>query len=52
VRGESLWGFFHGGRDGTLWYYRAVTDALKQAALTPIVEELGRAMEELQASVG
>ena len=47
-RGESLWALFHGGRDGTLWYYRAVTDALKQAAATPIVEELDRAVEELQ----
>ena len=47
-RGESLWPIFHGGRDGTLWYYRAVADALKQAAATPIVEELDRAVEELQ----
>ena len=51
-RGESLWGFFHGGRDGTLWYYRAVTDALKQAAATPIVEELDRAVEELRLLAG
>jgi (p)ppGpp synthase/HD superfamily hydrolase len=47
-RGESLWGFFHGGRDGTLWYYRAVVDVLKQAELNPLVEELDRAVEELQ----
>jgi len=50
-RGESLWAFFHGGRDGTLWYYRAVTDVLKQAALTPIIEELDRAVEELDRAV-
>jgi len=47
-RGESLWACFHGGRDGTLWYYRAVTDVLKQPAATPIVEELDRAVEELE----
>ena len=47
-RGESLWAIFHGGRDGTLWYYRAVADVLKQAAITPIVEELDRAMKELR----
>ena len=47
-RGESLWAIFHGGRDGTLWYYRAATDALKQAAATPIVEELDRAVGELE----
>jgi GTP pyrophosphokinase len=47
-RGESLWPIFHGGRDGTLWYYRAMADALKQAAATPIVDELDRAVEELR----
>ena len=47
-RGESLWASFHGGRDGSLWYYRAMTDALKQAAATPIVEELDRAVEEFR----
>jgi (p)ppGpp synthase/HD superfamily hydrolase len=47
-RGESLWASFHGGRDGTLWYYRTVADVLKQAAPTPIVEELDRILEELR----
>jgi (p)ppGpp synthase/HD superfamily hydrolase len=47
-RGESLWPIFHGGRDGTLWYYRTVADALKQTAATPIVEELDRAVEEFR----
>jgi (p)ppGpp synthase/HD superfamily hydrolase len=47
-RGESLWPIFHGGRDGTFWYYRAVTDVLMQAAVTPIVEELDHAVEELR----
>ena len=51
-RGESLWDFFRGGRDGTLWYYRAMTDALKQADCTPIVEELDRAVEELELMIG
>jgi GTP pyrophosphokinase len=46
-RGESLWTFFHGGRDGTLWYYRAVTDVLLQAARTPLVEELDGAVKEV-----
>lgn len=47
-RGESLWANFHGGRDGTLWYYRAMADTLKQVAPTPIVEELARAVEGLE----
>jgi (p)ppGpp synthase/HD superfamily hydrolase len=50
-RGASLWPLFHGGRDGTLWYYRAVADVLKQAAPTPIVEELDRAVEELRSLI-
>mgnify|MGYP005834630727 CR=1 FL=1 len=31
-RGESVWAFFRGGHEGTLWYYRAMVTAL-QAAL-------------------
>ena len=50
-RGESLWASFHGGRDGTLWYYRTVADVLKQAAPTPIVEELDRIVEELRSLI-
>jgi len=50
-RGESLWASFHGGRDGTLWYYRAMADVLKQAAATPIVEELDRTLEDLRSLV-
>ena len=30
--GDDLWSHFKGGRDGTLWYYRAVVGALNQAA--------------------
>ena len=44
--GEDLWGRFNGGRDGTLWYYRAVADAL--AGHGPISDELGRAVAELE----
>lgn len=46
--GEDLWERFRGGRDGTLWYYRAVTDALMQSAATPLVEELKRVVSELE----
>lgn len=43
--GEDLWDRFNGGRDGTLWYYRAVADTL--AGDGPVAEELGRAVAEL-----
>ncbi len=45
--GEDLWGRFNGGREGTLWYYRAVADAL--AGDGPVADELGRAVAELEA---
>ena len=49
--GEDLWGRFNGGRDGTLWYYRAVADAL--AGDGPVADELGRVVAELErAAVG
>jgi (p)ppGpp synthase/HD superfamily hydrolase len=46
--GDRLWQRFRGGRDGTLWYYRAVADALRQVEQTPLVEELHRAVTELE----
>ena len=44
--GEDLWDRFNGGRDGTLWYYRAVADAL--AGDGPVADELGRVVAELE----
>ena len=46
--GEDLWDRFNGGRDGTLWYYRAVTDALARAGGGPVVEELDRVVNDLE----
>ena len=48
IRGESLWNFFHGGRDGTLWYYDAMLAMLKDVDLTPLVEELERTLAEIR----
>ena len=48
--GELLWSRFHGGREGTLWYYRSVVNTLQEVEPTPLVEELARivsALEEL-----
>jgi len=46
--GELLWSHFRGGRDGTLWYYRAVLDVLTQAEKTPLLEELARTVAEIE----
>ena len=47
-KGEAIWRHFKGGRGKTLWYYRAVVEVLKQSGATALVEELDRAVLELE----
>ena len=51
-QGERVWDHFKGGRDGTLWYYRAMTDALTAAGPTPLTAELDRTVTELERLAG
>ena len=44
--GEDLWERFNGGKEGTLWYYRAIADTLQGDG--PIVGELDRTVTELE----
>ena len=46
--GEALWARFRGGREGTLWYYRAMSDALAAAGGGPLVGELERSVRTLE----
>jgi (p)ppGpp synthase/HD superfamily hydrolase len=47
--GESVWSRFTGGRDGTLWYYRALVDALRaRGQFTTLVDELERVVREIE----
>jgi (p)ppGpp synthase/HD superfamily hydrolase len=46
--GEAVWDRFRGGREGTLWYYRAVTDALDAAGPSSLVAELNRTVIDLE----
>jgi (p)ppGpp synthase/HD superfamily hydrolase len=48
TQGEALWGRFNGGRDGTLWYYRAVVEALLMGWGNPIIGELDRVVTEIE----
>jgi len=48
IYGEDLWSRFTGKRVGTLWYYRAMATALRAAGASPVVEELERAVNELE----
>lgn len=50
--GEELWSRFHGGRDGTLWYYRSAVDILRQPQASALVAELGRVVEEIERLAG
>ena len=46
--GEELWRRFEGHREGTLWYYRSVVDALVRSGRTPLVDELERVVGEIE----
>jgi len=46
--GDALWSRFTGGREGTLWYYRALVDAFTAAGGGPIVDELTRVVGEME----
>src|SRR5579863_9659412 len=48
IFGEVLWSRFNGGKAGTLWYYRAATDALREAGPSPLLDELDRTLTELE----
>jgi GTP pyrophosphokinase len=54
--GPALWERFTGGRDGTLWYYRALVDALRKAPPPGeggrLVDELDRIVVELEGMAG
>ena len=50
--GESVWQRFIGGKDGSLWYYRSLVEALQAAGSTPLVEELDRAVSKLEQLTG
>ena len=47
-QGEALWPRFTGGKDGTLWYYRALVDAFRDAGGTPALDELERVVRDME----
>lgn len=51
IHGEALWARFNAGRDGTLWYYRALADAFRKAGTGPLVDELDRVVTDLEREV-
>lgn len=49
VMGDTLFDRFSGGKDGTLWYYRKLVKAFRQAGGTPLVDELDRVVSEIES---
>ncbi len=50
--GAGVWDRFKGGREGTLWYYEAVSRAFSTAGPSPLTARLARVVRELQAEAG
>lgn len=48
VLGEDLWSRFNGGREGTLWYYRALVEAFRAAGPISMLDELERVVSEIE----
>jgi GTP pyrophosphokinase len=47
--GESVWSRFTGGRDGSLWYYRALVEAFRaRGQFATMVDELERVVSEME----
>src|SRR5512139_2838259 len=48
--GDSVWLRFTGGKDGSLWYYRALVAAFRaRGQFTTLVDELDRIVTELES---
>ena len=46
--GESVWARFNGGREGTLWYYRALRDEFLRGKSNRLVRDFDLAVRELE----
>jgi (p)ppGpp synthase/HD superfamily hydrolase len=46
--GERLWSRFNAGKQGALWYYRALVNAFTGKRIQPLVQELDRTLTQLE----
>lgn len=51
IVGDEVWQRFKAGKEGTLWYYRALLTAYQMHTITPLVMELERVVNEMEAVV-
>ena len=52
VLGDALWGRFTGGKEGTLWYYRALVGAYAAVGTNAVLEELGEVVRKIESLAG
>ncbi len=48
VHGEQVWTRFTGGRDGSLWYYRALADAFAELAQGTASDRFAQLVDEME----
>jgi (p)ppGpp synthase/HD superfamily hydrolase len=48
LEGDTTWKKFTGGKDGTLWYYRAAFDVLTDGKGSYLAEELERVLAQIE----
>ena len=46
--GDTLWSRFNGGKNGTLWYHRAMVGTLSEPRLRPLAHDLDATVTELE----
>jgi (p)ppGpp synthase/HD superfamily hydrolase len=46
--GDKVWSRFSGGKQGALWYYRALMNAFNGKRIQPLVQEINRTLTELE----
>jgi GTP pyrophosphokinase len=46
--GGEIWEKFNGGKAGTLWYYRTLLEVFQASMSDPLVDELGRVVNDIR----
>jgi (p)ppGpp synthase/HD superfamily hydrolase len=49
IQGATVFARFAGKKEGTLWYYRELVYVFRKAGSNPLIEELDRAVRQLEA---
>jgi (p)ppGpp synthase/HD superfamily hydrolase len=47
VSGAKVWKRFHGGKQGTLWYYHSLLEVFRENNFSPLVDEFERVITEI-----